>query len=352
MDDTTGRVTPPGAQDDSDARTQEIREEIAQTRIEMSETIEAIQERLTPANLVAQASETVRNATTEKVRQMADTAGYAADQMMDTSVARTIRSNPIPAAMIGIGAAWLIMRSRSNSRSASRRGYGRYRGTRNAYAGGTASGGDPYNTSGDYNTSGAYATGTRDWRVGATSAGAVGTAGYGEHGNAEASGTSRVPELGGEMYGYQRRRSMSFERIVRDNPIVVGAAAALVGVAIGMSVPASETENRMMGETRDTVMDRARDLASGAAEKVQDVAGKAVETVTGGGGESANTSGVSGTTSSGTISTSGSGTDTGGIGGPGVGSAGIGSDLGDRLTGDDTIGGTARTGRGGRRTTT
>ena len=142
MDDTAGRVgSPRGEQDDTDIRTQEIREEIAQTRVEMSETIEAIEERLRPSNLVAQAGETVRNAATEKVKSMANTAGHAADRAMDTSFVQTVRANPIPAAMIGIGTAWLLMKGRSSeSRRARARNYERYR------------------------TPGAYRTESRDWR--------------------------------------------------------------------------------------------------------------------------------------------------------------------------------------------
>lgn len=264
MDDTAGRVgSPRGEQDDTDIRTQEIREEIAQTRVEMSETIEAIEERLRPTNLVAQAGETVRNAATEKVKSMANTAGHAADRAMDTSFVQTVRANPIPAAMIGIGTAWLLMKGRSSeSRHARARNYERYR------------------------TPGAYGTESRDWRVGSSEV-AVGTAGYADYGSSGNTEAAGVGEFGGEIRGYQResygsapRPSVNFERVVRDNPLVVGAAAALVGVAIGMSIPASETENRLMGEARDNVVEKAREAASGAAEKVQDVAGKAAEAAT------------------------------------------------------------------------
>lgn len=267
MDDKTGRVTPPRAEDETDIRTQEIREEIAQTRMEMSDTIEAIEERLRPSNLVARAGETVRNATTEKVKSMANTAGQAADRVIDTSFARTIKEHPIPAAMIGIGAAWLLMTRRSHTRRDDEtRGYGGYR------------------------ASGAYGSAERDWRVGAAGVSgsdvAIGTSGYGESGYQESgygaygSGASgeagHVPEFGGEIRPYysERRRSVNFERVVRENPLVVGAAAALIGAAIGMSLPASEAENRLMGEARDNVVDRARETASEAAEKVQDVAGR------------------------------------------------------------------------------
>jgi len=283
MDDTTGRVTA-GSQDETELRTQEIREEIAQTRVDMAETIEAIQDRLTPSHLVAQAGETVRNATTEKVKQMANTAGQAVDEVMDSSFVQTVRSNPIPAAMIGIGAAWLLIRGRSETNRYSRsRDYSRYRSS-NAYGSGGAYGNSGYGSSNAYGgaaDAGSY--GSRDWRTtGATSEAAVGTTGYGDYGSSVAGESSRAWDSGNERstYGRYERQSMSFDRVVRDNPLVVGAAAALVGVAIGMSIPASDAENRLMGEARDSVVDRARGLASEAADKVQDVAGQAANAVT------------------------------------------------------------------------
>ena len=267
MDDTTGRVSGSNAQDETDVRTQEIREEIVQTRMEMSETIEAIEDRLRPSHLVAQAGETLRNAATEKVKTMANQAGHVADRAMDTSFAQTVRSNPIPAAMIGIGTAWLLMKRRPSHRA-----------------------GDAYGAAGEYRTGSSYGTGERDWRVGASGVAgahaAVGTSGYGEQGRSRATEFGGEPaygatEAGGQFRRYQSHSSSAgFERVVRDNPLLVGAAAALVGVAIGMSLPASDTENRLMGEARDTVVDRAREAASGAVDKVQDVAGKAAEAAT------------------------------------------------------------------------
>ena len=95
--------------DDETRRVGELQAEIAETRVELSETIEAIQERLTPSNIVANATDTVRHAATEKVRDMTD-----------NSFVDAIRANPIPSAMIGIGAAWLYFTRRSESTS----GYG------------------------------------------------------------------------------------------------------------------------------------------------------------------------------------------------------------------------------------
>ena len=108
-------AVPPDSDKDSNRRTQEIRAEIEHTREEMSETIEAIQERLQPGNIVADATERVRAAATEKVRNMADSASETARNAMDRTremtgdFAEIGRQNAIPAAMIGAGVAWLII---------------------------------------------------------------------------------------------------------------------------------------------------------------------------------------------------------------------------------------------------
>ncbi|MGE3178381.1 MAG: DUF3618 domain-containing protein, partial [Vicinamibacterales bacterium] len=147
MDDTTRRVdgAADGAADDEAVtpRTAKIREEIAQTRDELTETIDAIQEKLSPGHIVARATERVKSVTTERVRDMAETASDTAETMMEYGRQTTDRmagrmgQNPIPAAMIGIGAAWLLMNRAQSQRQVSRwaRGesarfdYGANRGT-------------------------------------------------------------------------------------------------------------------------------------------------------------------------------------------------------------------------------
>ena len=263
------RASDPLLTDEDEARARELRGEIADTRSEISETIGAIQERLQPANLMAQAGETVRNAATEKVKQMANTAGEAADQVLHSSFIETVRANPIPAAMIGIGAAWMLFNRRSESR-----GY-RY------------SGGDSYRS---YETSGRYGS----YGDGADRPyGAVGTRGTTGTENTQsvasrakdyaADVTARAQEFTGDVRETARRTSrraqVKFEDVLRNNPLALGAAAALVGAVVGMTVPATETENQLMGEARDSVVERARGLASEAADRVSDAADNAQDVV-------------------------------------------------------------------------
>src|SRR4051794_27481522 len=113
---------------------EEIRESIEQTRAEMSETIGELQERLSPSYLKQQvkeqvmeqyehAKETVRDATIGRVEDMV---GRVGDTMYDTrrTVVDTIKANPIPAAMAGIGLAWLWMNGRAAAWDSRR--YGSY----------------------------------------------------------------------------------------------------------------------------------------------------------------------------------------------------------------------------------
>jgi hypothetical protein len=145
---------------------------------------------------------------------MAKTAERAADRGMETSFAQTVRANSVPVAMIGVGAAWLLMKGRSDASARWRtREYSRSREA-NAYDSGT------------------------DWGREAE-ASVVGTTGYADYGSAPTGDAAR--EFGGELRpsDRNRRRSVNVERVLRDNALLVGAAAALVGVAIAMSLPAT-----------------------------------------------------------------------------------------------------------------
>jgi hypothetical protein len=86
----------------SNADVEQLKAEISDTQAELQQTVAEIQDRLSPANLKNQAADTVRDAATN-VREA--TIGR---------VHQMVRGqNPIPYALIGIGAAWLLMNNRS-----------------------------------------------------------------------------------------------------------------------------------------------------------------------------------------------------------------------------------------------
>jgi len=127
-----------GNTDDNPPEVEEIRSEIEQTRAEMSQTIDAIQERLSPHRLAQEAQETVRGATIGRAERMMNEATDKAEEWVDnasdtardfgTSFMDTVRANPVPAALAGIGLGWLFMsaRNRGSNRDDDRR-YRAYR---------------------------------------------------------------------------------------------------------------------------------------------------------------------------------------------------------------------------------
>jgi hypothetical protein len=380
MDDTARRV---GAQDlpagraagadDEDVakRTSEIRQEIEQTREEMSETIDAIQEKLTPRNIVASATDKVKAATTEKVRAMTGSAAETAEDAMEYTrdaaggVMETVRDNPIPAALIGLGAAWLLMKRSDSGRSswpdrnAARLGYRGGNGSKTRYN--SESRYEPigeydpseYDTRSGYGAGEGYSDRWSDarYRTGEESGGVLDrvrehpvpaalatiglswlafagedrnrgrtrsygsgysyreTSAYGTGSStgarwteaddnesdsltgkasdvaSSASGSaeriaSRATEYAGDtadaMRRTGRRAQNGFERMLRDNPLLVGVGALVLGAAVGLAVPETERENEWMGEAREDVVNRAQEAARNAVSQVQNAVGGAV----------------------------------------------------------------------------
>jgi hypothetical protein len=310
--------------DDVGGRTAEIRQEIEETRGEIVETVDAIQEKLKPRNIVANATERVKSAATERVREMADTASQTAQQAMDytrgktTGVSETMRENPIPLALIGIGAAWLLSnRSRGAASSRPRssgRDYGRDYGeygravTRDeslyddertgsfmarirhnpipaALAGvglswlAFSSGERVERDSGRWRGP----SGEGAWRTDRSDDSAVGdrsvTVNLTESASQMASrGRQYASETTASMRRMTQRRQNQLQRMVQENPLLVGAGALMLGAAFGLAVPETETENEWMGDARDNMVDRAREMAHDAASQVQEAASNVADT--------------------------------------------------------------------------
>ena len=250
----------------AERRTAEIRSDIEQTRADMSETIDAIQDRLRPANLVSQAKDTVRDATVGKVKQMAESArdslrsrGYGSDYGSGSggTLMDRIAANPIPAALAVASVAWIAFSGNGRRR----------RGTSPAIYGSTRNGEAFVRETvisedvGDDNWSD-----DQSWRPGPSSvASAV---------------KDRVRGATDRMRHATSGTRDGLQRVATSNTLAAGAIAAAVGLTIGLALPETERENELMGEARDTVVNRAKDAARDAAERVQDAA-KRVQDIAG-----------------------------------------------------------------------
>jgi hypothetical protein len=250
-------------------RTRELRAEIEQTREDMSETVNAIQDRLRPGNIAANAAESIRETASETTRDL-----------VESEPVMYVRANPIPAAMIGIGIAglaWLAFGGRDADDARRSRGRG-YRGR--GYASGYGSRGEQYlrpdGSRGLYERQdrqdyGAYGVYDRDTGTGE---------GISERVSDVADDVrDRASQVTNRARRQAARAQSSLERTWNENPLLIGAASALVGALVGVAVPETDVENEWMGEYRDdmvegvqqTVREKVEDVQQTVREKVEDV---------------------------------------------------------------------------------
>lgn len=97
----------------------EIRQDIDQTRQSVGNKIDEIQARLDPNRLKQQAAESVQEVLTDTANSVTD---YVRSHREDitTSLADAARRNPLPAALVGVGIGWLILESVSGGKSSRR----------------------------------------------------------------------------------------------------------------------------------------------------------------------------------------------------------------------------------------
>lgn len=374
--------------DDHDhASPAEIASDIAQTRAEMSETIAAIERRLDPSDLRAKAieelevveekvkevvreqiaetkasvkaelreakeaiKEEAREAFTEAKQALHDAtigkaktmAKQASDTMIETgdTFVDTVKRNPIPAAMVGIGLAWLFLnRSRGDARRIAYRELDRGR-ERSHYL---DSQGRPYDPSYDLSRGGVAeslsqakdsagrlihraqetashaahdvrdAAGNLAHQIGdtagnavdqvkSTATGALDTvkttatdlahrasdqathlkeyAGERAHFVADKGreGYHFVADKGREGYHFAEDK---FDTTLEENPLALGAVALAIGAAIGLAIPKTERENRVFGPYREQLFDTARAYAHDAVGQLHVYGEQAGEQVKG-----------------------------------------------------------------------
>lgn len=254
----------------ADARTREIREDIEETRGELSETVNAIQERLRPGTIAANAAESVKSAARETARDV-----------VESEPVQYVRANPIPTAMVGIGIAglaWLAFggRERSSYRAPSRGQWTggarrRYSAELDLYEGHAGfSGREAADVPGTwYGADRGYTA-----EPGETFERSLDVSG--SRGDVRWGSADRARS---EMTRMTRGTQDQLRRTWNENPLIVGAACAVLGAVAGLAIPETEREHRLMGETRDNLVETVQDTVRDKVEKVQEAASNAVGTV-------------------------------------------------------------------------
>ena len=285
--------------DDATEETEHLRAQIVETRKEMGETIDAIQEKLSFSNISEQvkdqvteqisnayetAKDTVYEATLGKAGKFMKTVGK---ELSKTDFGKTLQNNPFPLLLLGLGVGFLAYKNFGGKKRKSyryaydgedRRDY-RYGGTlaNNKSMLKSAQGKIGDAASGAYEgvsnaASSAYG--------GVTSAASSAYEGVSDVASNAYSGVGdyagRAYEKVGD-YGTQAREQ--YDYYIEENPLAVGAVALAVGAAVGFAIPSTRYESDLMGEYSQQVYDKAQTAASGLVDKVKTVATETVQTV-------------------------------------------------------------------------
>jgi len=317
--------------DEVTAETEQLREQIEETRRGMSETIDAIQEKLSFSNISEQVSgavseqisgavETAKDAVFGKTIDVVNTVGRGFKQLGKSDLAKKAQENPTALAIIGAGIGALLVGTLvGNSKRKKRKKIASYRYENDSYDYDFDSDDDEIRytdsprrelksgeetestvqpsrrktddgsaaSSAYKNISGAAGTAYEGLTSAAGSAyetigdaasktyeGVSSAAGKTYEGVGAAAGYAydKAGDLGGEM-------KINYDHYIEENPLAVGAVALALGAAIGFAIPLTKKENEYMGEYRDNVLEKAQATAQDAIGTVKQMASDAQKVI-------------------------------------------------------------------------
>ena len=234
-------------------RPEDIERRIETTRQRMSRDIDAISNKLRPANLADQAGEAI----TGKARRTG------------SGLVGMARDNPLPALAVGASLAWLIYSARQGDTDSETHVM-----HESTYTGVERRIGGYQNMSGFRRRFDDFEGRNRIERVKDAAGRITGDVGEKAHeltqraGEVADTAKERVAVVADHAKAEGRRRMHQIERQTHEHPLKVAAGAALAGLALGLLLPVTQKENEVMGSARDELVDRAEETAS----RVKDVA--------------------------------------------------------------------------------
>lgn len=274
-------------------RPEEIESDLERTRAEMSETIDAIQHKLTPGQMMDQAFAYARTS-------------LPAD--FGANLGNAVRDNPVPMALIGIGIGWLMMagqnsdghaRMRRQLARTDRDAAGQYSGSYDsAYSSGAFTGesqdGTIKRAASKVSETGrglkdrASETGRsimdkasdlKNRVTGSTSSMAGRTQDMSHNARDRLHETTdqaraRMNDLSHRSQEQYYRAKDSFGRMLEEQPLVLGVLGVAIGTLLGAALPSTRREDEMMGRTRDDLLEKAKDTAREQAEHLKESANR------------------------------------------------------------------------------
>ena len=218
---------------------------IEQTRGQLTNTVSELQDRLSPGAIAGNAGNAVKEATVGR-------SGRFVGQMTER-----IKENPLPAALMGAGLAWMMLGGKKNGQSASHYANGRWTSPGSNGFGGTArqASGQVSEKVGDAAGQVSGAASNMADQVSGTM-GNVADQVSGTMSNAADTARAQM-----EQVGYQAQRvQSSFQQFFQENPLPVALAVAGVGALIATVVPTTDAEQRIAEPVGQQIQQQAKAL--------------------------------------------------------------------------------------------
>lgn len=265
-----------------------IEADIEKTREEMSDTLDAIQKKLSPGKIVDDVLKHFQKGS-------GNGSGFGSVDGFTHQLTESVRNNPLPVALVGIGLGWLMMSKNNQSSHTPYRGNGSqpqshsydttlgYRAT--------------YPETGRQNPAGAGSHSSAQQNIGDAAEAARDKVEEGvrhaQHKAGEAAeavkdrvshGVDQVRHKAGEVSeSVQHQVSQGVDQVkhqynhlLHEQPLVLIGMGFAIGAALGAGLPSTRRENQLMGETSDNVKAQAKALGKEQMEKAEAVAGAAV----------------------------------------------------------------------------
>lgn len=207
----------------------EIQADIERTRSELQDTLSAIEQRMTPSQLIDQGVDYLRHS---GAREYISNLGESAKQ------------EPIPLALVGVGLAWLMLSSGRESRT-----------TGHVTADDLAA---RARASADSVADGVRGTISSVRDTAARTSHRIGDTAH-RIGDTAHAARERASQLSAAARERAVQMRHGYERMVNDHPLALGAVGLAVGAVLAAATPRTREEDRLMGHASERMKNTARE---------------------------------------------------------------------------------------------
>lgn len=233
--------------DDAHKDPETLKQEIDATRADVGETLDRLQAKLSPGQLLDQTLGLVQRHGGE----------------MAANLGNAVKQNPVPMLLTSVGLAWLMASGASGRSTASRER--------------SAAEWDGADAGGEWGSAASAAAQSAGETVGeaARRAGDAAASARERVSAAASSASDAMHRAGSTTRDQAIRAREGFNRMLEEQPLLLGILGIALGAAVGAALPHTRQEDEWLGPARDQALHRAK---SATAEQMDEVRSAARQT--------------------------------------------------------------------------